>query len=157
MGTAASKHRPCRRKIDLADLNAVGREVKSLHASGYRCAGAWHLGQIAQHLAMAMNWSVWEFPFRLPWIVRGTVGPLFRRRALSTRRLPTGLPAPKVFRVDPDVDEAPAVTALLAAIGTVQAHNGPWAVHPAFNRLTGEQWRTFHAIHASHHLSFLVP
>ena len=152
-----------RRDLSFDRLDDVLADVDHLVQAGYDRAGAWSLGQIADHLARPIETTMNEvYRVDLPWIMtnwlsRNTVMRLSKWDLFRRRKIPSGLPAPKAFVTTPDVDEQQAVTRLRQAVRDLQAYDGPWPFHPLFGPLTAEQWREFHVIHAAHHLSFLVP
>ena len=149
--------RVSRRKLDLRDFDAVAAEVDRLLAHGYDRAGNWSLAQACDHLSTFMRMSLEGFPLRVPWIISGFLGPLVvKRLTLWTRSIPAGYKTPQPLEPTSAADDAAAVLTFKDVLQRV------WAaaqLHPSplFGRMTPEQWREIHLIHASHHLSFLVP
>ena len=148
---------PGRRTLRFANLDEVMAEVDRLLRGPHVAVGNWSLGQMCGHLAGAIRASVEGIPFKAPWIVRKTVGKLAKRRVFATGVLPDGVNLPAEFHPRPDLDARAEAEALRATIGQFAAATGPMAAHPIFGPLTHEEWARFHAIHAAHHLGFLVP
>ena len=145
---------PKQRELHLKTLDDVVLEVRKLHEEGYTMLGDWDLSQICQHLSSSMNKSVeGTLTFKTPLMVR-LMRPFIRRSVFGSRRIPVGVKAPPGFEFDA-IDERQAVEALLTAIERVRMHDGPWAGHPVFGKLSTEQWYAFHVIHSQHHLSFV--
>lgn len=151
-----------RRDLSWTCLDAVVADAKSLHEDGYSQVGKWDLTQTCLHLSKTMRSSVQGFDGRLPWILRLVVQLIgVKRRAYRTRRLRTGLPAPKDFIYPSDggdpQKQQQAIARLIEAIEIFQQGRGRYTSHPAFGRISDDEWYQFHVIHAMHHLSFLRP
>jgi len=144
------------RQLSFNSLDDVSREVTALHEGGYEQLGDWALGQMCRHLAFPMNAGLeGRMNFKAPIMIR-LLRPVIRRSFFTTRKIKPGLPAPPGTTFEPG-DDAAAVEELRQAIQRVQQHGGPWPKHPFLGKLSGEQWREFHVIHAQHHLGFLEP
>lgn len=146
-----------RRRLDFRDFDAVARDMEQLCANGYRQVGNWDLGQIADHLAGAMNGSVSGFPIKAPWIFRRLLGRRFFKKILASRRLRSGVKIPERLIPPKGGDPSAAIARFRAAVTNFERHEGTFQEHPFLGRFDGSDWREFHLIHAGHHLSFLVP
>ena len=164
-----------RRSLSFGSLDDATAEVDRLLASGYRRAGRWTLGQNLDHLSGLLEGSLDGFPpFPLPLRpVMFLARPIFRRgilKAARTGSMPAGLPTAPYLQpgkgelVAPSAEPAAATDADRAAAdrfrraaGRVRDHAGEFAPSPVAGRLSGDQWRGVHAVHAAHHLGFLVP
>ncbi|WP_169976795.1 DUF1569 domain-containing protein [Tautonia rosea] len=147
-----------RRSLDLRDADAVIAEIRHLQQCGYTMLGKWNLAQMCEHLRKTLRLGLDGSDRRLPWIVRSVItGPIFRR-IVKTRRMSSGLPAPKELAPSsPDGSDDPA--AIEACIATLQEARdaiGPLPKHPIAD-LSVEEWKQVNWIHCSHHLSFLIP
>ncbi len=145
-----------RRPLTFASMDRIMPEVDRLLA-GHRTLKKWSLGQICNHLNGAIRFSVEGPPVLAPWPIRAIVGPLMKRRVFGRGRMPEGVKLPEKYAPKPGLDARAEAEALRAAIGLFAAHTGPPTVHPLFGRLTAEEWRRFHCIHAAHHLGYVVP
>src|SRR4051794_1375320 len=92
-----------RRALRFASLDQVMPDVDRL-LEGHTTVGRWSLGQICNHLAQTICYTVEGFPVKLPWLVRKTVGPLILRRILATERFPEGTKAPKQVLPSPEAE-----------------------------------------------------
>ena len=147
-----------RRRIDLPDFDAVIAELKSLLAGGYEKAGQWDLSQTCQHLAGAINATIDGLgDFKPPLIERIVARFFIKNAVLRSRRLRAGIEGPPQLMFAPSGDDAQAVAKFITAVERFRKHQGPCHSHPHFGKLTHQEWETFHVIHASHHLGFLVP
>jgi len=146
-----------RRAIDFHSWDEVLSDVRGLERSGYKLVGDWHLGQVCDHLTISMTSTMDGFDSQLPWLVRRILGPMFFKKTMRTRSIKAGYKAPPQFIPSPDVEDHHSVETFKQVVERYQSFSGPYPEHPAFGRLDSEQWRDFHLIHASHHLSFLVP
>lgn len=144
-----------RRKLTFSTYAEAIEEIERLERSGYHQLGKWDLGQICHHLAYYYRGSLNGFGFRLPWLIRKTVGRLLLKRMLAGGDLKTGartIPAsiPTVSLNDPAaIKEAKSLLARLQL--AAQLHPSP-----LFDQLSPEQWKQLHLAHTAHHLSFLA-
>lgn len=146
-----------RRSLDLADLDAVMNEVRRLHHGGYDRAGGWDLAQVCEHLAIGIKGCMDGIPFKAPLFFR-LIGPiLFKPRIFRTRQLRAGYPAPPALVPADGLDASAAIHRLQDTIDRLKRHAGPLHPSPYLGALTKDEWMQFHSIHASLHLSFLIP
>jgi Protein of unknown function (DUF1569) len=145
-----------RRTLTFASLEEVMPEVDRLLV-GHRALGNWSLGQICNHLAATIRLSVEGFPTRVPWLIRKTVMPYFRRRVLRDGWMPAGAPLARNHEPRPGLDARAEAEALRATIHLFATEVGPMAEHPNFGKFSVEEWRRFHCIHSAHHLGFVIP
>lgn len=148
-----------RRKLDFHDFDAPGREADRLLRDGYHKAGNWDLTLTCEHLAVVMEGSLDGFTFPpASWFWRRLLGPVLVRVVLWTRWIKQGVSCP-----DPSFcplgksGAAEAVERFKRAFQRVRDRTGEFVPHPILGRLTPEQWRQVHLIHAAHHFSFLIP
>ena len=147
-----------RRTLSFPSLLEVMPDVDRL-LLGHRMVGNWTLGQVCNHLSATLIASVdgEDFPIRLPWVFRRTIGPIIVGRMLKTGRMPTGIKIPEKYRPKPDLDARAEAEALRASIRLFGSHNGPYAEHPLAGPMGRETWERLHRIHCAHHLAFAVP
>ncbi len=146
-----------RRALRLHSYVEASREAEALLAVLYDRAGAWGLGEVAHHLAAALEMSLDGFPSRMPWPVRlvarwFVLGRLLRHRVLRRR-----VPAPSYLLPPRASDDRKGVERLQKALARVDAHTGSLQPSPVFGTLSASEWREVHLWHCEHHLSFLVP
>jgi hypothetical protein len=145
-----------RRPLAFSSLNEVMPEVDRL-LQGHRTGGNWSLGQICNHLSDSLIYSVDGFGVKAPWLIRKTLGPIFKRQLFKTGTMREGIKLPENFLPKPGLDARAEAEALRAALQKYSAHAGPVADHPMFDRLSRDEWTRLHCIHCAHHLSFLHP
>ena len=146
-----------RRTLTFASLDEVMPEVDRLLA-GHTTVGHWTLGQICNHLTKAITGSVEGFTFRAPWFVRSVVAPLVLRNILKSGRMPEGVKVnAELLPGVSGLDARAEAEALRASLRLLAAHNGPFADHPFFGRLTRAQVERLQCVHCAHHLSFVLP
>lgn len=146
-----------RRKLDFRDFDAVAQDVKHLNDIGYDQAGEWDLLLTCQHLATNMENSISGFPYRRPWLLRKLLGPFLKRRLFRIRQITTSLPRPSSMEPRSEGDQKRAVDSFLQTLERTKTHAGGFGFHPLFDQFSDEDWRQFHLIYCSHHLSFLIP
>ena len=70
---------------------------------------------------------------------------------------PRGIRTASAFMPAADTDDAAEVAKFRDSVGKLLRHEGDYAPHPAFGRMSREQILEIHCSHAAHHLRFLVP
>jgi hypothetical protein len=148
---------PTRRTLDFRTLDEVLADLRELQHRGYTPQGKWNLSQICNHLAYFVECTLDGFDFRVPWLIRVLAGGFFKRRILSSRKMPAGGYTPQRNLPAPDLDEQEAVARLTRALERLFREPGPFHPSPLFGTMSPDEWRELHLIHCSHHLSFLVP
>lgn len=145
-----------RRALGFTSLDEVMPEVDRL-LQGHRTVGKWSLGQICNHLTGSLVYSVEGFPVQLPWLIRKTLGPIFKRKVFQTGRMREGIKLPDHILPRPGLDARAEAEALRGALLAYSRHTGPLAPHPMFGPLSRDEWTRLHCIHCAHHLSFALP
>lgn len=146
-----------RRALRFHDFDQALADADRLLAAGYDRVGNWSLGQIADHLAKVITFSLDGFPSMMPWPLRlaarwFALGAILRHKVFRST-----ITAPSYLMPTDAVADREAVERLRSATARFVAHAGPLHPSPAFGRLTPQQWREVHLWHCEHHLSFLVP
>lgn len=147
-----------RRPLKFDDLRESVSEVHRLNTSGYDKAGNWNLGQACQHLSKTLRMSLEGSSFSLPFFLKPIARWLLFRSVM--KGVPTRLSAkaPPQVRPDDNADAEHEVTEYETWVRKVLAEEASLLPdHPVFGRVTADEWRRFHAWHAAHHLSFLLP
>ena len=148
-----------RRSVDFGSGQEAIDEINRLRQEGYVKTGNWNLSQICEHLDETMTGGMDGFGFRLPWVLRATVGKWGFGYALRTRKLMSG--APTFRRLKPDMsreeDSDAPIDSCIETIRRAASFAGPIDDHPLVDNLDVDDWKEFMWIHAAHHLGFLVP
>ncbi len=145
-----------RRALTFASLDEIMPDVERLLA-GHVTVGRWSLGQICNHLELAIRLSMDGAPERAPWLVRRAFGPVALRLSFWLGRMPQGVKVPEIYLPRPGLDASREADALRAAIKRFGSFTGRFDEHPMLGRLSPGQWERFHCLHCAHHLSFAVP
>jgi len=147
-----------RRVLHFTSLDEIVADAEKLAASpDTKMLGNWPLDQLFTHLAMAINGSIDGMPHQAPWFVR-LAAPLLKGRVLK-RGMTPGFKLPK--QVEPRF--YPTAASRQAALETLQRAvarsqtERMTADHPAFGKMTHEEWAKLHMRHAELHLSFATP
>jgi hypothetical protein len=160
MSTATKKPRtkttPGRRPLVFSSLDQVMPDVDRL-LNGHTTVGHWSLGQICNHLAESLVYSVEGFGVQAPWLIRKTLGQIFKRQLFNTGQMREGIQLPEKFLPRPGLDARAEAEALRGALQMYSSHSGPLADHPMFGPLGRDEWTRLHCIHMAHHLSFVLP
>ena len=135
-----------------ADLLADAERVAA--ADNVQMLGNWSLGQIYKHLAMALDSSIDGVGFSLPAPARWLMTLLMKRRFL-TKSVPAGFKTTKEFTPG-ETSAEEGLSALRAAIARQDQQQGR-CMHPAFGKLSDQEWMDFNLRHAEMHMSFAVP
>lgn len=142
-----------RRKVRYGSSDELLADAERRAQPDVRRVGNWSPGQIYEHLAIAMNNSIDGMDFMLPAPVRLVMN-LFMKRKFIKQEIPPGFKAPSSARPDEIAAEA-GLESLRQAVERVKTESGR-ALHPAFGKITREEWDEFHLRHAEMHMSFLV-
>ena len=147
-----------RRTLRFDSLEDSLVEIRSLHETGYELVGNWDLSKACQHLTKTMRMSIEGAPFNLPFFLKPIARWILFRSVMAGE--PTRLPLKTVRQFLPD-DSGMVIKDMAdyeLYVNKVMAADAPLlANHPVFGRITKDEWRRFHAWHAAHHLSFLLP
>ncbi|MFO0881243.1 MAG: DUF1569 domain-containing protein [Gemmataceae bacterium] len=145
-----------RRTLRFANLPAVVAEAERLLAGGYTRGGTWSLGQISEHLTLAINGSTQGYPYLLPapgrWVIRWFFLDKIKRRETFQGKVG----APRFLQPPDSMDDRVGVDHLRTAIQRF-ATAQPLHPSPIFGKLTREEWEAVHLWHCEHHFSFLHP
>ncbi len=152
-----SRH-SARRPLQFDCLRDTVREVHRLHDSDYTMVGNWDLAKACRHLSKTLRMSIEGAPFNLPFFLKPVARWVLFRSVMSGT--PTRLPLKTVKQFSPEdaADVEAEVADYEEMVEKIMSDDAPLLeVHPVFGRVSKDQWRTFHAWHAAHHLSFLIP
>jgi hypothetical protein len=145
-----------RRNLDFQDFESVAADIDRLKKNGYAKVGQWELCQTCDHLATVMRMSLEGFPFKGAWYIR-LLAPMIKGRFFKTRRMTEGFQAPAVLIPATGKSEDAAIGSCKDLLQRVKTHEGEFHPNPFFGKLSPDEWRQLHLIHAAHHLSFLIP
>lgn len=146
-----------RRHLNFKSFDEVNQDVERLRSSGYDQLGKWDLSMVCGHLADAVEGSMKGIPFKGPWWFRMFLGKVAWKKVKQIRRLRSGVPIPEQVKPKPGGEVSANMSRLRNVLETVKTFPGPFFPHPYFGQLSPDDWRDFHLIHSSHHLSFLIP
>jgi len=147
-----------RRSLKLECLRDSVAEVQRLHELGYAKAGNWDLSQICQHLTKTLKMSIEGAPFNLPFFLKPVARWMLFDTVMAGK--PTRLPLKTVpqFLPNDSADNMQDIADYESFVNKVMDDGVDLiATHPIFGPITSSEWRSFHAWHAAHHLSFLLP
>lgn len=148
-----------RRELKLDRLGDALSECTRLIDSGYTQAGNWTLGQMCQHLRLTMEANMHGYP-RWMTAVGMPLRPILRAFALP-RILDgnsiSGIRTAGMFVPPGGLDDTEQFRLFEECVREFENHAKPLHPHPGFGRMTHEEFGRFHAAHAAHHLSFLIP
>jgi hypothetical protein len=147
-----------RRPLRFDNLNEVMADIDRL-LQAHHTVGNWSLGQICNHLTLALRCTLDGFPpgSSLPWIVQQTLGKVAFKLILKRGRLIEGFKIPDKYLPIKGLDAREEANTLSEVIREYQSTTTPLATHFLFGPLTKEQWLRYHCIHCAHHLSFAIP
>jgi hypothetical protein len=146
-----------RRNLHYDSLQQLLSDAETIAAGDYDTVGNWSYGQILNHLAKAMAFSLDGFPGLAPWPVR--VGAtLFLKQRFLTQTLRPGFKLPKrAAALLPQEFPTPEALQGFRAVIARFDNEVPRAAHPLFGRLTPEEWHQLHLRHAELHMSYVRP
>jgi hypothetical protein len=147
-----------RRELHFKSFDEVLADAERLVTSpNTNALGNWSLNQLLMHLALTIHLSIDGINVRAPWYIR-LVGFFIRGRILR-RGMPAGFKLPREREIGAFPSAAStqeALETLRKAIARLKTEKMT-ARHPAFGKLSHEQWVQLHLRHAELHLSFIIP
>lgn len=145
-----------RRELSFQSLQDVLNDVERLVSSpSTRTLGNWSLGELLNHLTMTMNNSIDGFQVKAPFIIR-LLGPFFKKAAL--KKITPGIRLPRSAEsaaFPPSSSLHESLNEFRKAVYRTMMENME-AAHPAFGRMTHDEWTQLHLRHSEMHLSFAV-
>jgi hypothetical protein len=143
---------PAKRKLKLADVDAITAEVRQLR-KGYTQAGNWTLPQVCWHLDVVLKRWTSNGPPPPPALLPEADKVL--AKVLAEWELPK-INAPEAIlppatATDADVDR------YLESLERFKSFRGPFAPHRLFGPIPFDDFMRLHHIHAGHHLGYLIP
>lgn len=148
-----------RRPLTLASLDDARSECRALLRSGYERKGNWTLGQMCQHLRLTIDANMHGYP---AWMMVAGMPLRPMLRAFALPRLLAGNSISGVrtagrFVPPGGLEDEREVGLFEECVDEFTRAEGPLHAHPGFGMMPRDQFDRFHAAHAAHHLSFLVP
>lgn len=155
--TTATTSKPARRTLHYDSMAEILQDAEKLATAPVVMVGGWSFGQVMEHLAASIDYSIDGFPNALPAPVRFLMTLLMKRRFL-TKPLPSGFktPAGDPRLSPPSMETEKGLENLRRAIERFQGSE-QFAMHPVLNQLTKAEWEQFHCRHAELHMSFATP
>ena len=148
-----------RRDVAFQTLDDIVADAEKLVASSKtRAIGNWPLEKLMMHLSQTIHNSIDGFQSKAPLWIR-LIMPLFKGRILNARKMSPGINLPKaaVASAYPDAGSLQeALDDLRRAVARTKSERME-AVHPAFGKMTHDEWNTLHLRHSELHLSFALP
>lgn len=145
-----------RRNIKLNTFEDLLDELGKIErAKEIKTFGVWSVYQILEHMSENLYGSLHGFPKHQPRIVRMTIGKFMLRKILKSGFMRSGYPNPNTPKTREEGDILSSLQKLRSIIEEFRSHQGTFAMHPVFDKLTGEEWSSLHLIHFSLHLSHL--
>lgn len=139
-----------------ADLDAMQRA----HDAGTLTAlGNWSAGQILQHCAKVIGFSMDGFPSKAPWIVRFLFTTFLKKRALKDIPIDPGMDLPKqaAFMLPDDaVTFDQGMQDMRDVLARLKAGDRMEQPSPILGELTHDQWMGMMLRHAAMHQSFIA-
>jgi hypothetical protein len=150
------------RALSFRSSQEVLDEIDRLERVGYVKGKNWSLSQNCEHIGKTLAMGMHGAPFRLPWLLRKTIGPMVVGWIVRHGRMPgmLKLSAPKPLLPKPvkKGDDDPArIEWCRSMIREADAFAGPLPPYPLMDDMKLEDWKMLNWIHAGHHLGYLIP
>jgi hypothetical protein len=146
-----------RRPVRYQTFDEVLAEAEAAAATGAATTGNWSLGQIFEHIAIALERSIDGFEFTVGWPLR-----LLGRYVIKQRMLLRGMPAGIRLKgsamkelVPPETSMEAGLAHLRRAIARFQSETRR-AAHPVFGPMTPDESTRMQLRHAELHMSFIA-
>lgn len=147
-----------RRHVHYDCLSDLLDDAERQAAGNSQTLGNWTLPQIFEHLSRSLRMAVDGTNALFPLPARLFLRPL--RRRFFSRPMKSGFNVPpkleKALRPGTGLSIEPALKELREAVSRFESAP-QLAYHPAFGRLTRDEWRQISLRHAEMHMSFVLP
>ena len=142
-----------RQSLSFADIDAIIADIRRLQR-GYVKTGNWTLAQACWHLNATTSYLMSPPPAD----AAPTPPDAAQRLAaiFAAGKIPDGLVAPEKV-VPPEKCGDDSIEAYIATLQRLKTFAGPFTPHRLFGQFTAEQAKKHTLLHATRHLSFLVP
>ncbi|MCA9038847.1 MAG: DUF1569 domain-containing protein [Planctomycetaceae bacterium] len=142
-----------RREVRYTSYADMMNDVEQMAVGEVRTLGNWSYGQILQHLATSLDSSIEGTGFMLPAPMRWLFTLLMKNRFLY-KAIPAGFKTSGKF-IPGETSVEEGLMALRHSVER-QSQEETCAPHPAFGKITKEEWDAFNLRHAEMHMSFVV-
>ncbi len=156
--TVETKKVKNRRDVHYDSYDDFLADAERLAAGQTKMLGNWTLGQAFGHLANSLNFSIDGFPGSAPWPMK-IMARLFMRKMMFEGPLKPGFKLPKAMEskmIPQGMSTEEGLAALRAAVDRQNSQTDR-APHPAFGKISADDWTKTHLRHAELHMSFAVP
>jgi hypothetical protein len=147
-----------RRVLHFQTLEEMLADAEKTATGPVRTLGNWSPGQIFDHLALWLEFTLDGFPVKIPWYIRWAVWPfkgLMVRNPMSAGFI-WGEREAKVVTPQREIALEEGLVHLKLAVSRWRAEPQRYP-SPLLGKLTPAQWEQFQLRHCEHHLSFIVP
>jgi hypothetical protein len=121
--------------------------------------GTFTYGQILDHSAQSIEYSLTAYPELRSAVFRATVGRIAKAKFLRQGYMQHDVeaPIPGAPALDPETNVAKARERLLSAMKQLESFEGELAPHLAFGKCTREEYEKIHSMHIAEHLGRVDP
>lgn len=148
-----------RRNLRFSTLDEAVEDARKLvEAPRVRMLGNWQLDNLLMHLAFTVNHAIDGFPphMRVPFFLRWIL-PWFKGMAMKQMTPGIKLPAAREAEVFPHVpSNRDAFDQFAKAVARTKSERMT-SDHPAFGKMTHDDWVQMNLRHCELHLSFALP
>ncbi len=148
-----------RRDLSFQTMDDIVADAEKLVASSTaRTIGNWPLDKLIMHLSKTVHNSIDGFESRAPLMIR-LIMPFFKSKIINAKELKPGINLPKAA-IPVAYPEAGSLQEALDDLRRAVARTRTERMtvnHPAFGKMTHEEWNTLHLRHSEMHLSFALP
>lgn len=147
-----------RRVLRFQTLEEMLADAEQQATTPVRLLGNWSLGQIYDHLAQWLEFTLDGFPITIPWYLRWAVWPFkgWMLRSAMPAGFVWGARDAKLVTPQRAVSTDEGLAHLRRAVARWRAEPQRHP-SPLLGKLTETQWEQFQLRHGEHHLSFVVP
>ncbi|MBL8021718.1 MAG: DUF1569 domain-containing protein [Leptospirales bacterium] len=146
-----------KRDLVLTTMPELEKELDRLASGPVETAGVWSFAQILEHIAASLEWANGEksgfLPDGIP-MVDPALGKKFFARMVRSGKIPTGVQNDAAPSTRQEGDPLAQMARCKKALARFLGFSGTRPQHPFFGFLDESEWKTWAAMHSSHHLSF---
>ncbi|MDA9979926.1 DUF1569 domain-containing protein [Yoonia sp.] len=138
-------------------IETAFRRLEAMDLSAIESTGDWGLGQMFNHLAQGVEFSMQGYPIQKPKLFQATLGTVAFKVFEKRGRMSHGLNEPIPGEVVAKLSAQDGLARLWASLETFRDFEGAMQPHFAYGGLSKHQFGRAHLLHIENHLLEVGP
>ncbi|MDX1957610.1 MAG: DUF1569 domain-containing protein [Leptospiraceae bacterium] len=143
------------REVKLSSLEEARKELESISKiKSVTTTGKWDVGQVFEHCAQSIEYSLVGYPENRSYFFRRTIGRVVLNKFLSQGYMSHNLndPIPGAPELNSSKDFHSGLERLLRAIDSFESFRGEPKIHFVYDSVSKSDYGKIHAMHIANHL-----